>query len=408
MASLGRRARRRQLDIWPGFVDALSTLVMVIIFVLLVFMLAQFFMGHALSGRNEALVRLTRQVSELGELLSLERRASADLRSSVAQLSGELQASLSERERLSAQAATAEELAAKLAQITNNAQSAGTQADKLSKELEDAYKTISADREKIQLQLRDLALLRQDVAALKALRTELESKVAELGGRFGDAQKQLSDQHRMSDAARAQAALLNQQLQSLRDELSRLASALESSEKLSTEQKAQITNLGQRLNQALASKVEELQRYRSEFFGKLRQVLGGRPGIRVEGDRFVFQSELLFPSGSADLAAEGQIQLAQLATTLRRLMQEIPSEVNWVLRVDGHTDKVPIYNLRFPSNWELSTARATSVVKFLMAQGIPPERLAAAGFGEFNPLDPRETPDALAKNRRIEIRMDQR
>lgn len=408
MAAIGRRSRRRSVDIWPGFVDALSTLLMVIIFVLMVFMLGQFYMGQALSGRNEALDRLNRQVNELADLLALERRANADLRSSVAQLSAELQSSLAERERLGIAAANAEDLAARLAEMTSSAQTAGGQAEKVAKELEDAYKTISADREKIQLQLRELQLLRQEVAALKALRTDLETRVNDLGGRLGDHQKQLSEERRLSDSARAHAALLNQQLEALRNELNRLAAALDASEKLTEDQKAQIANLGQRLNQALATKVEELQRYRSEFFGKLRQVLGGRPGIRVEGDRFVFQSELLFPSGSADLGPEGQIQLAQLASTLRRLMQEIPAEVNWVLRVDGHTDKVPIYNLRFPSNWELSTARATSVVKFLMAQGIPPERLAAAGFGEFHPLDARETPEALAKNRRIEIRMDQR
>lgn len=408
MPALSRRHRRGHADIWPGFVDALSTLLMVVIFVLMVFMLSQFYMGQALSGRNEALERLNRQVNELADLLALERNANADLRSSVAQLSAELQGSLAERERLAAQAANIEDLTARLAQMSSSAQSAGSQAEKLAKELEDAYKSISADRERIQVQLRDLALLRQEVAALKALRGELEHKVAELGGRLGETQKELSENSRMSDAARAHAALLNQQLEALRNELSRLAAALEASEKLTDEQKAQIANLGQRLNQALASKVEELSRYRSEFFGKLRQVLGGRPGIRVEGDRFVFQSELLFPSGSADLGPEGQIQLAQLAATLRRLMQEIPPEVNWVLRIDGHTDRVPIYSVRFPSNWELSTARATSVVKFLMAQGIPPERLAAAGFGEFNPLDQGETPEAKAKNRRIEIRLDQR
>lgn len=408
MAALSRRHRRGHVDIWPGFVDALSTLLMVVIFVLMVFMLAQFYMGQALSGRNEALDRLNRQVNELADLLALERNANADLRSSVAQLSAELQGSLAERERLAGQAANIEDLTARLAQMSANAQSSGSQAEKLAKELEDAYKSISTDRERLQVQLRDLALLRQEVAALKALRSELEHKVADLGGRLGETQKELSENSRMSDAARAHAALLNQQLEALRNELSRLATALEASEKLSDEQKAQIANLGQRLNQALASKVEELSRYRSEFFGKLRQVLGGRPGIRVEGDRFVFQSELLFPSGSADLGPEGQMQLAQLAATLRRLMQEIPPEVNWVLRIDGHTDRVPIYSVRFPSNWELSTARATSVVKFLMAQGIPPERLAAAGFGEFNPLDQGDTPEAKAKNRRIEIRLDQR
>lgn len=406
MASIGRR--RRHLDIWPGFVDALSSLLLVIIFVLLVFMLAQFYMGHALTGRDEALARLGRQINELSELLSLERKTNADLRLNMAQLSTELQSAISEKERLAGKAQQGEDLAAALAAMTARAEDASGRAGAMTKELEDAFRTISADREKIELQLRDLALLRQDVAALKALREELEAKVAELGAKVGEKDGQLAEERKLSEEARAHAALLNQQLERIRQELQRLAAALEASEKVAADQKVEIADLGQRLNQALASKVEELQRYRSEFFGRLRQLLGNQPGIRVEGDRFVFQSELLFPSGSADLDVGGQFQLVQLAESLKQLMPQIPKDVNWVLRIDGHTDRVPIQSVRFPSNWELSTARATSVVKYLMQQGIPADRLAAAGFGEYAPVDAGATPEALAKNRRIEIRLDQR
>lgn len=407
MATIGRRARRAT-DIWPGFVDALATLLMVIIFVLMVFMLAQFYLGQALSGRDQALNRLSRQINELSELLSLERQANADLRLNVAQLSAELQASTAERERLSGLASENEDLASQLATVSATAQSAGERAAKLGAELEDAYKAVAADRETIEVQLRELALLRNDIAALKALRAELEAQVAKLGSKVGEQDKELASERKLSEEARAHAALLNQQLEALRAELARLAAALDASEGVSKEQKIQIEDLGRRLNQALASKVEELSRYRSEFFGRLRQVLGNRPGIRVEGDRFVFQSELLFATGSADLGENGQQQLAQLAKTLLDLSKQFPKDLNWVLRVDGHTDKVPIYNVRFPSNWELSTARAISVVRFLIAQGLPPERLAAAGFGEYQPLERGDSEEALRRNRRIELRLDQR
>ncbi|MEQ9447777.1 MAG: OmpA family protein, partial [Rhodospirillaceae bacterium] len=157
----------------------------------------------------------------------------------------------------------------------------------------------------------------------------------------------------------------------------------------------------------LAGKVQELQRYRSEFFGRLRDILGRRPGITVSGDRFVFQSEVLFSSGSATLGLDGQRQLADLARTLIDISRDIPAEIDWILRVDGHTDTVPISTARFNSNWELSTARALSVVNFLIEQGVPPSRLAAAGFGEYQPLDPGNTPGARARNRRIELKLDQ-
>jgi chemotaxis protein MotB len=190
--------------------------------------------------------------------------------------------------------------------------------------------------------------------------------------------------------------------------LERLAAALDTSDKLTAEQKAQVSDLGKRMNRALAGKLQELQRYRSEFFGRLRDVLGSRPGITVSGDRFVFQSEVLFASGSADVSLDGQRQLGQLAKTLLDISKAIPPEVNWILRVDGHTDTVPIATAQFKSNWELSAARAISVVKYLNQQGIPAERLAAAGFGEYQPIDTGRGDEARARNRRIELKLDQR
>jgi len=243
---------------------------------------------------------------------------------------------------------------------------------------------------------------------LNALKAELEKKVAELGAKADQAQGQIVLEHKISEDARAQAALLNQQLEAMRQELAKISQALGASESLSADQKVQIAELGKRLNSALASKVEELAHYRSEFFGRLRKLLGDHPGVRIEGDRFVFQSELLFTSGSAELGENGRAQLAELAKSLVDLTRQIPPDINWVLRIDGHTDRQPIKSSRFASNWELSTARAVSVVKFLAAQGLPQDRLAAAGFGEFQPVDKADTSDAYAKNRRIEIRMDQK
>lgn len=366
MASARGRRERGGINIWPGFVDALASLLLVIIFVLLAFVLTQFYLGQAISGRDQTISHLSRQLNELTDLLDLERKANAELKVNLNRLTEELTASTSERDRLQGQVS------------------------------QDAV-----DRQQ-------MALLQNDVAALKALRDELEKKVAALGAQANEAQGQLAQERQLSAEARAQAALLNQQLEAMRQELARLAAALNASEALSAEQKVQIVDLGKRLNAALASKVEELARYRSEFFGRLRKVLGNQPGVRVEGDRFIFQSEVLFGSGSSDLGEEGQRQLTRLAQTLLEISRQFPTDINWVLRIDGHTDKVPIKSDRFPSNWELSTARALSVVKFLATQGLPQERLAAAGFGEFQPIDKGDSPVALSKNRRIEIRLDQR
>lgn len=225
----------------------------------------------------------------------------------------------------------------------------------------------------------------------------------------GTAEARATEATRLSESAQAQAALLSRQLAEIRGQLAALNSALEASEARGRDQQTQIANLGARLNTALAARVEELQRYRSDFFGRLRQVLGERPGIQIVGDRFVFQSEVLFGVGSADLSGEGADRIRDLAITLREIIREIPQDVNWVLRVDGHADASPIRpGGVFASNWELSAARAVNVVRLMVTLGIPPERLAATGFGEFQPVDPADTAAARARNRRIEFRLTDR
>jgi chemotaxis protein MotB len=233
-------------------------------------------------------------------------------------------------------------------------------------------------------------------------------RLSELLMRVEESEAALTDEQELSATQRARIALLARQIASLQKQLQRIGALLEASETKTAKQQVQIADLGRRLNLALAARVEELSKYRSEFFGRLREVLGDHPGIRVVGDRFVFQSEVLFASGSAELNPEGEAQIAQLATTLTEIGKKIPKDINWILRVDGHTDRVPIQTAAFPSNWELSTARAISVVKFLVDHGVPADRLAATGFGEHQPLDPRQNQAGYSRNRRIELKLTQR
>jgi chemotaxis protein MotB len=424
MAIAPRGSRRPSIDIWPGFVDALAQLLMVIIFILLVFTAGQFYLGVALSGRDQALRQLQQQVDELANLLAIERGANDELRSGTAELSTQLKSVLAER-------------------------------DQLAGKLRDADATVSADKEKIELQLRELESLQRDLAALKSVRAELEAKIAslaqqqpqegaaalrdrakelearlaseqektslaqkqieardvrvrELGSRAEGAEQALSGEKEVSRKALARVDELNAQITTLREQLSRIAAALDVSETKVKEQQGQIVELGKRLNLALVNKVEELARYRSEFFGRLREILGDRPDIRIVGDRFIFQSEVLFAPGSAELGDNAKKELAPVITALKELSAKIPPDINWILRVDGHTDRRPISNSQFPSNWELSTARAISVVRFAIEEGVPAERLAAAGFADKQPLDPRNAEDAYRRNRRIELKLTER
>jgi chemotaxis protein MotB len=356
MALARNRSRRSSIDIWPGFVDALSQLLMVIIFILLVFSAGQFFLANALSGRDKALKELQQQVSQLSDLLSLERSTNESLKASAAGLSSRLQATLAERDELKGKVA---ELAAKAAA-----------ADQAASQLSEA------------------------TTQLGAMRSRAET-----------AEKALAAEQDTSRAAKAQVEELTAAVAALREQLAKISAALDLSESKTKTQEAQIADLGRRLNLALASKVQELARYRSEFFGRLREIIGDRPDIRVVGDRFVFQSEVLFAPGKADLGDAAKAQLDPVIDALKKISAEIPSNLNWVLRVDGHTDKRPINNTQFASNWELSAARAISVVNYMISQGIPANRLAAAGFADTQPLDPGNSEDAYRRDRRIELKL---
>jgi chemotaxis protein MotB len=520
-----RSGRSRLFDPWPGYVDALSTLLMVIIFVLLVFVLAQAFLSVALTGRDRALDRLNRQVSEISDLLALERAGAVDLRQTLARLNADLGAALgarddlsrqlaglraerdriatdrdaarSERELLAAQLADTgaqagateariRRLEALLAETQSRSEAQGTDIERAARELAEARRRIEAGdtalaqaardlaatradltatqaqrtaqaselqraaaeleaarqaiaaaqarargleqanaaldrevtvgRETIQARLSDLARLQDQMRALTALRDELERQARDAAARtLTEAERraaveaQLAQEQGLGESARAQVALLNRQLNEIRAQLAALGAALQAAEAGTRDRDAQIANLGARLNTALAARVEELQRYRSDFFGRLRDALGTRPGITIVGDRFVIQSEVLFAIGSSELQAEGAERIRELAVQLREITAAIPQGVPWILRVDGHADNSPIRGGGFfATNWELSAARAVTVVRLLIAFGIPPERLAATGFGEFQPVDQADTAAARTRNRRIEFRLTDR
>jgi chemotaxis protein MotB len=412
MALRTRRAGGNGLEAWPGYVDALSTLLMVIIFVLLVFVLAQGFLSVALSGRSKELDKANQQLAQLADALSLERSHAADLQLSVSQLSQQLSEATAARNSLTGQLTS---LQAKLGDATARADASQKQLAAMQQQIADLDKTVQVGKETVQAKLSDLAKLSDQVRALTALRDDLEKQAQDAAARAMTEQQrreaveaQLSEEKKLGDSARAQLALFNQQVDQLKAQLASLAKALSLQEQQGRDKDTQIANLGQRLNAALAAKVEELQRYRSEFFGKLRRLLENRSGIQVVGDRFVFQSEVLFPVGSADLTQPGVAQMTTLAITIKEIAAEIPPDVHWILRVDGHTDPQPVKGGAFASNWELSAARAITVVKLLIADGVPAEHLAATGFGEYQPFGPGDTPDAYAKDRRIELRLTDR
>jgi chemotaxis protein MotB len=340
----GGRSRRRTdyAEFWPGYVDVLSTLLLVMTFMMSIFMLAQYFASQESSGKDTALKRLTLQITELTNLLSLEKGKGKSTADELAALQATLASMREENARLSGSALTGDE-AAKAAE-----------------------------------------------ARLSSLTSDLES------------------QKKVSDEALAKVDLLNQQLLSLRRQIAALNEALQASEKKDSESQTRIKDLGARLNAALARQVQELQRYRSDFFGRLRELLKNRKDIRVVGDRFVFESEVLFPSGSNQLTPAGLATMDQLASAIMELDKEIPKEIDWALQVDGHTDIRPMASAAFPSNWELSTARAISVVRYLVSRGVPPQRLVAAGFGEFRPLETGIDEASLQRNRRIELKLTNR
>jgi chemotaxis protein MotB len=259
------------------------------------------------------------------------------------------------------------------------------------------------------------AQLRSSLMAIETERDRYRSLYEGVGAGAADAQGkaaeltgQLDAERRLTTRALAQVEVLNQQIAALRRQLAALESALEASESKDKDLQARLADLGQRLNIALAQRVQELSRYRSDFFGRLRAILGNRPDVRIVGDRFVFQSEVFFDTGQAILRPEGRAELDKLASALTELDKQIPGEIAWVLRVDGHTDIRPTTGATFRTNWDLSAARAISVVQYLIGRGVSPQRLVAAGFGEFQPIDPDRTEEAFSRNRRIELKLTER
>ena len=339
------RARRREArsDVWPAFVDVLSNLLLVFIFLLSIFALLQYLQTREITGKDTVLNRLNAQIADLTELLAMERSNKQELTDELLNVRASLAAAAAERDRLKGAA--------------DSASAAAGSAD----------------------------------------------------GQIAIITKALENEKVVSQKALSQVEILNQQIAALRRQIAALEDALGASEKRDQESQTQIADLGRRLNVALAQRVQELSRYRSDFFGRLREILGNRPDIRVVGDRFVFQSEVLFPSGSDEFNPEGKAELDKLADAIKQLETEIPPEIPWVLRVDGHTDARPLSGAgRFRNNWELSAARAIAVVRYLIDKGVQPSHLVAAGFGEYQPIEPGDSDEANAKNRRIELKLTER
>ena len=322
--SRGRR-RPQAMNYWPGFVDALSTLLLVFTFLLTVFVMAQYFLARDVGGKDAALRRLNKEIEELTSLLSLEKGGKAEAQQSLAALAATLEQTKRERDALAAGAgATTETL---------------------------------------------------------------------------DTERQLSAR------AQSQVLLLNQQIAALRSQLAAVEEALSAQEAKNKESQDRIADLGSRLNVALAQKVQELARYRSDFFGRLREILADRPDVKVVGDRFVLPSEVLFETGQANLTPEGRAEIDKIYVALSEVAKEIPPEIPWVLRVDGHTDKRPISSPLFKSNWDLSAARAIAVVQYLVKKGFDPKHLLAGAYGQYQPIDEGDSEEALRRNRRIELKI---
>ncbi|MGH6989852.1 MAG: peptidoglycan -binding protein [Stellaceae bacterium] len=350
------RHSRSDFNIWPGFVDALTQLVMIIIFVVLFFTAGQFYLSNALSGRDAQLAKLNAQINSLSQMLAMERQTGADLHLQLGTLHNQLSA---------AKAALAQAAA-------------------------------------------ELAAARQKTAATAKKATAAETRLNDEVARRIAAEQDIAERDEKLAAQQNAIAQLDLQIAALRQQLQQISAALNLSEAKNKTANVKIADLGRKLNEALATKVEELAGYRSQFFGQLRKLLGNRKDISIVGDRFMFQSEVLFPTGSATLTDQAKQKLAIVATALKQIAAKIPPDIDWILEVEGYTDKQPISTPQFQSNWELSAARAISVVRFFMAQGIPPTRLSAAGFGKYQPVNTANTPEAYRQNRRIELKLTSR
>jgi len=372
------KVRRRQVDYtWPGFVDALASLLMVIIFVLMIFVLSQFFLSQKMTGQDEALVKLRNNLVELGEMLSLERQTTTELTTQLSLLETkivEVKKNLKYEKELVTQ--FKEELAGQSNILSLN-----------QSEIEDL-------KEKLKIKIQDSLLLKNNLSELEKRINKKDTDINEKNETINANKKEINE-------------LISASLK-LRNKLSQLQTLLSAYKAKDKKEKVKTINIGKEMNSALARRVEELQKFKSDFFGRVRELIKGRKEIRIVGDRFVFQSEVLFKVGSEELGVKGQEEMAKLAITLMDIEKSLPTDIDWILQIDGHTDNLPVKKgQNYLDNWELSTKRALSVLRFLIKQGIKPDRLSASGYGSFQPIDKKNTNIARAKNRRIEMKITQ-
>ena len=454
LSRLGNRGRPNDFT-WPGFVDALASLLMVFVFVLMVFVIIQANLSFRISGQDSRITALQNELLELGSLLNMERETNLQLSSElsnaqlkVTSLEGDneqllsqlasLQTELSDRgDEIIAQQADISALSSQIFELEDNLESARSLADERSDEIEALILRLTASAEAFEEQsdaFNNQAIELQQSITLAKDREErisiLDSKIENLNAKNTLTQEELSEKQRLlliaeqallkqaeelksannaSNEAKAEIDKLLASTTALRLEIQKLSNLLADKERQSINDKIAIADLGKKLNSALATRVQDLQKFRSEFFGQLREVLKNRSEVRVVGDRFIFQSEVLFATGQADISDAGKEQLAEIASALREIEEVIPKDIPWVLQIEGHTDSDPIAdNPFFKDNWDLSTERALSVVRFLRSEGIPANRLAAAGYGEFQPIDTQNSEAAKQRNRRIELKLTQR
>ena len=397
LARLGG-ARRPENYTWPGFVDALATLLMVIIFVLLVFVLIQVNLAYRVAGQDATMNDMRAQIVSLGDLLNLERKANDELKDELAGISSLLDATTKERDSLVTQ----------LANATATLSLRDSEIRQLNAIQAQTEESLEAARQTIAERVAALEAIELTLAEAQAKLMESEVEIADAAARNVSSLARISELETKNAASQAEVAQMTNAVTALRLRIEELTSLLAEKEAQAARDKIAIASLGKSLNNALASRVQELQRFRSEFFGRLREVLRGRDDVRIVGDRFVFQSEVLFAQGAASLGPEGEEKLGQLAVALNQIAAEIPEDIDWILQVEGHTDDIPVRAGRFADNWDLSTERALSVVRFLAESGLPANRLAAAGYGEFQPLDDAGSDEARRRNRRIEMKLTQR
>lgn len=378
MARLRNRFKR-STDIWPGFVDAISTLLLVLIFLLTLFLASEFFLSKMLSKKDDALEGLNLQIFQLSELLSLEKKENKDLTNTISALNEKLNSANFTSDLIRMEFNDLQNKNIELSNILKSIESE-------KRELLDNVNKLDTDNKNLEIKVREL------LATLSATKVKLT---------------QVEEEVKLSEAAKNQVTVLNIQISDLREQLSLIESLLEINREELKKKDVQIVELGRKLNTALAVRVGELNKYKSEFFGRLREILGNTKGVQIVGDRFIFQSEVLFESGSAEIGINGVNELNKLSKILLDITEKIPNDIPWVLQIQGHTDQNPISTVLYPSNWELSSARAISVGRVLINAGINADKISVAGFAEFQPLEIGDDEESLRKNRRIEIKLTQ-